>query len=140
MTIDVLSPTPGAISAALLAWSTALFVQIIKSNFCSASATDLSTIEQVSKACDECVSILAFMGLHMMFSVIFTLNLDTVGSNSCEIGPRNNSQTNTLTATENEGVERANPLYCLSLRCSGCEVQLTLQVHRPILPKCRYSF
>lgn len=64
---------------------------------------------------------LAFMGLHMMFPVILAVDLDTVGSDSFEVGPRSNSQTNTLTATENEGVERANPLYSLSFRCGDCE-------------------
>jgi hypothetical protein len=57
---------------------------------------------------------LAFMGLHMMLSVILTVNLDTIGSDGFEVGPRNNSQTNTLTPTENEGIERTNPLDYLS--------------------------
>jgi hypothetical protein len=75
-----------------------------------------------------------------MLSVILTVNLDTVGSDGFEVGPRNDSQTNTFTATENEGVERANPLDYISFRSGFHEMQLTLQVHRPILPKFRYSF
>jgi hypothetical protein len=74
MTIEVSFPTPGAMSAAVLSWSTALFVHMMKSNFWPASATVRKTMAGIRMTSWRPYVLHTFVRFHVVFPMVLAVN------------------------------------------------------------------